>query len=173
MRQQPGPEQREFMLRTVAEVMRTDPVTIAAGETVLMAWELLERSGRRHLPVMRPDGRCVGLLDRADLAVACAAPATSLTALRVGDLVLGRRPAVVHAGESVRRAVRRMSSTGAEALPVLGDNGSLVGLLTAPDLIAALAGHAPPEEPAHPWEVPFPVMPGLPPKRRNRTTGVP
>jgi CBS domain-containing protein len=116
------------------------------------------------------------VLDRADLAVACAAPATSLTGQRVADLLIGRRPPVVHTGESVRRAARLMCSTRAEALPVLGDQGHLVGMLTVGDIVAALADRLPPEPEgtAGPRpQVPFPVMPGLPPPRRDRATGVP
>ncbi|MET9883363.1 CBS domain-containing protein [Streptomyces sp. NPDC006430] len=79
--------------------------TVDVGETVLVAWELLQRSGSRHLPVVRPDGSCAGLLDRADVAVACAAPAVSLSALRVDDLLRGQGLALVHAEQSVRHAV--------------------------------------------------------------------
>ncbi|MFE4337095.1 CBS domain-containing protein [Streptomyces sp. NPDC056831] len=85
--------EQEVLARTVAVVMRTAVVTIDVDETVLVAWELLERSGSRHLLVVHPDGRCAGLLDGADVAVACAAPASSLSGLRVGDLLppAGRR----------------------------------------------------------------------------------
>lgn len=70
MERQPGEIHDEQVLaRTVADVMRTAAVTIAVEETVLVAWELLERSGSRHLSVVHPDGRCAGLLDRADMAV--------------------------------------------------------------------------------------------------------
>jgi CBS domain-containing protein len=57
--------------RSVAEVMSTVLYAVAEDEGVLVAWEHLERSGCRHLPVLRADGRCVGLLDRADQALSC------------------------------------------------------------------------------------------------------
>ncbi|MEU2133524.1 CBS domain-containing protein [Streptomyces sp. NPDC018352] len=92
---QPGVvhDEQEVLARTVAAVMRTAAVTIDIDETVLVAWELLERSGSRYLPVVHSDGRCVGLLDRADMAVVCAAPAVSLSGLRVGDLHPAHRSA--------------------------------------------------------------------------------
>ncbi len=83
--------------------MRTSVVTVAAGETVLVAWELLERTRARHLPVVRSDGRCAGVLDRAEVAVACAAPAVALSRRYAGDLLRSRRCAVVHQDDPVGR----------------------------------------------------------------------
>jgi len=55
--------------------MSTVLYAVTEDEGALVAGELLERSGCRHLPLVRADSRCAGLLDRADLAVACARPA--------------------------------------------------------------------------------------------------
>ncbi|WP_171113541.1 MULTISPECIES: CBS domain-containing protein [Streptomyces] len=125
---------------------RTAAVTIAVDETVFVAWELLERSASHHLPGMHPDGRCAGLLDWADVAVACAAPAASLSGaslsgLRVDELLPGHRPALFHAEQTVRHAANLMTYTQAEALPVLDEDGCFAWVLTAADIIAALAGH--------------------------------
>lgn len=176
MEQQPGAahDEQEVLARTVAVVMRTAVVTVAVDETVLVAWELLERSGSRHLPVVHPDGRCAGLLDRADVAVACAAPAASLSGLRVGDLLTGHRPALIHVGQSVCHAADLMSYTEADALPVLREDGRLAGVLTASDIVAALVGRPVQKEPADTRpQAPPTVLPGLPPRRGYRGTAVP
>ncbi|WP_053747467.1 HPP family protein [Streptomyces sp. MMG1533] len=176
MEQQPRTvhDEQEVLARTVAVVMRTAVVTVAVDETVLVAWELMERSGSRHLPVVRPDGRCAGLLDRADVAVACAAPASSLSGLRVGDLLPGHRPALVHAEQTVRHAADLMSCTEVDALPVLGEDGRLAGVLTAFDVVAALSGRPVRREPAETQpQAPPTVLPGLPPRRGYRGTAVP
>ncbi|MPY47894.1 CBS domain-containing protein [Streptomyces acidicola] len=176
MEQQPGtvPDEREVLARTVAVVMHTAVVTIAVDETVLVAWELLERSGSRHLPVVRPDGRCAGLLDRAEVAVACATPAASLSGLRVDQLLPGHRPAHVHVEQTVRHAADIMSYTEADALPVLEEDGRLAGVLTAADIVAALAGRPAQKEPADTRpQAPPTVLPGLSPLRGHRGTAVP
>ncbi|WP_159765930.1 CBS domain-containing protein [Streptomyces sp. HM190] len=176
MEQQPGAahDEQEVLARTVADVMRTAVVTIAVDETVLVAWELLERSGSRHLPVVRQDGRCAGLLDRADVAVACAAPAASLSSLRVDELLPAHRPALVHAEQTVRHAADLMSCTEADALPVLEEDRRLAGVLTAADIVAALAGRPVRKEPADTRpQAPSTVLPGLPPRRSYRGTAVP
>lgn len=174
--QQPGAVhgEQEVLARTVAVVMRAAVVTIDVDETVLVAWELLERSGSRHLPVVHPDGRCAGLLDRADVAVVCAAPAASLSGLRVRDLLPARRSALVHVEQTVRHAADLMSYTEADALPVLEEDGRLAGVLAAADIVAALAGHPVQKEPADMRpRVPSTVLPGLPPRRGYRGTAVP
>jgi CBS domain-containing protein len=176
MEQQPGAvhDEQEVLARTVAVVMRSAVVTIAVDETVLVAWELLERSGSRHLPVVHPDGRCAGLLDRADVAVACAAPAASLSGLRVDELLPGHRTALVHAEQTVRHAADLMSCTEADALPVLEKDGRLAGMLTAADIVAALAGRPARKEPTDTRpQAPPTVLPGLPPRRGYRGTAVP
>ncbi|MFF1650456.1 HPP family protein [Streptomyces sp. NPDC058240] len=174
--QQPGVGhgEQEVLARTVAVVMRTAAVTIDVDETVLVAWELLERSGSRYLPVVHSDGRCAGLLDRADVAVVCAASAASLSGLRVRDLLPAHRSALVHAGQTVRHAADLMSCTEADAVLVLEEDGCLVGVLTAADIVAALAGRPVQKEPAdiRP-QAPFTVLPGLPPRRGCRGTAVP
>ncbi|OSY52811.1 CBS domain-containing protein [Streptomyces fradiae ATCC 10745 = DSM 40063] len=173
-----GPRAVPVLERPVREVMRTLLVTVAAGETLLVAWELLERSGARHLPVVLPDGRCSGLLERAEVAVACAAPAVTLSRRHARDLVRYRRCAVVHREDSVGRAVDVMDANRCDALPVVGDAGVLAGLFTAADVVSALAGHGLEVPPGgggqRSYPFPYPVMPGLPPRPdEDRVSPVP
>ncbi|MCQ0025041.1 CBS domain-containing protein [Streptomyces somaliensis DSM 40738] len=171
----PVPGDAPVLERAVRDVMRTSLVTVAAGETVLAAWELLERSDARHLPVVLPDGRCVGLLDRAEVAVACAAPAVSLSRRYARDLLRRRRCVVVHEVDTVGRAVAVMDANGCDAVPVVGDDGALAGLLAAGDVVAALAGRRPGALPGAGGRppYPYPVVPGLPPRREDRVPPVP
>ncbi|MFF3608397.1 CBS domain-containing protein [Streptomyces sp. NPDC002463] len=166
-------EQQEVLARTVGAVMRPAVVTVDVGETVLVAWELLQRSGSRHLPVVRPDGRCAGLLERADVAVACGAPAVALSELRVDELLRGHGPVLVHVEQTVRHAVDLMTYTGADALPVLAEDGCLAGVLTAAGIVAALVGQQLREESADRRPQAPTVLPGLPPRRSYRGTAFP
>ncbi|MET9885619.1 CBS domain-containing protein [Streptomyces sp. NPDC006430] len=163
------------MSLSVGEIMRTDVVAVAADETVLMAWELLERTGAAHLPVLLPDGRCSGLLDRCDIAVACSQPAVGLSAQDVSTLVAGRRWAAVRAEESVRKAAVAMTDNDCDALPVLGSGGRLVGVLTASDVVAALVRHPAPVRRAGEGSPigPATLTPGLRPRRDERVNPVP
>ncbi|MEU9045717.1 CBS domain-containing protein [Kitasatospora sp. NPDC048343] len=110
--------------------------------------------------------------------MACAAPATALTGTTVSDLPQGRRPgpAVVHPGDTLHRAAVVLSLAGVDALVVSGDRGRLVGLVTASDLVAAFAGRQPARwmiVPEGRQEEPHLLLPGRPPHRPERRTGVP
>ncbi|WP_225101714.1 HPP family protein [Streptomyces sp. CoH27] len=157
----------------VAALMNGTPYSISEDETLLTAWELVERSGQRHLPVVRQDGCCAGVLDRAELAVACAEPAVALSRRRVCDLVHGRRTVTVHPEESTPSAAAVMTEEHLDALPVTDQHGRLTGLLTAGDYVAAAAGlvrHTGPAQQAPHLCAP---LPGLPPRRRERERGIP
>lgn len=156
----------------VRDLMSAAPYSISEDESLLMAWELLERSGQRYVPVLRKDGRCTGVLGRAELAMACAAPGTVLSRRRLCDLVRGRRTSAVHAEDSMRHAAVVMTENGTDALPVTDEHGRLAGLLTAQDYVVAAAGLPPRAEPA-PGTSPISVLPGLPPRPWTRDEGIP
>ncbi|MCH0559246.1 MULTISPECIES: CBS domain-containing protein [Streptomyces] len=155
----------------VRSLMDTAPYSISENESVLMAWEVIERSEQRQLPVVRQDGCCAGLLDRAELAVACAVTAAALSRRTVRDLVHARRTATVHPEDSALYAARVMTEEHVEALPVTDPHGRLVGLLTARDYVACVAGlHrqavAAPDQPARV------TLPGLPPRSTEQVRGI-
>lgn len=158
---------------SVGALMDEAPYSIGEDETVLMAWEVVERSGQSHLPVVRHDGCCAGVLDRAELAVACADPAVTLSRRTVRDLVRGRRTVTVHPEESTLRAAAVMTEERIAALPVTDPHGRLTGLLTAQDYVAAAAGLHRPTGPARPAALVRATLPGLPPRRREREHGIP
>ncbi|ANP51660.1 CBS domain-containing protein [Streptomyces griseochromogenes] len=156
---------------SVGALMDRTPYSISEDETLLMAWEVCERSRQCHVPVVRQDGCCAGVLDRAELAVACGDPAVTLSCKRVRDLVHGRRTVTVHAEDSVVRAAAVMTEECLDALPVTDPHGKLVGLVTARDYVAWAAG-------LHSRAMPVSqgparaTLPGLPPRRSARERGI-
>ncbi|MFE0515622.1 HPP family protein [Streptomyces sp. NPDC058964] len=156
---------------SVGALMDEAPYSISEDETLLMAWEVVERSGQRHLPVVRPDGCCAGVLDRAELAVACAAAATTLSPRRVRDLVHSHRTVTVHPEDSLLRAAAVMTQEHLDALPVTELHGRLVGLLTARDYVASAAGLHRRVKPASSGPARA-TLPGLPPRRAERDHGI-
>ncbi|OIK25108.1 HPP family protein [Streptomyces malaysiense] len=148
----------------VRSLMDAAPYSINEDESVLIAWEVMERSEQRHLPVVRQNGCCAGLLERAELAVVCAGPASELSRRRVCELVHERRTATVQPEDSVARAAAVMTTEHLDALPVTDRHGRLVGLLTARAYVAFAAGmpgrtKPPAEGPARS------ALSGLPPHR--------
>ncbi|WP_406289271.1 HPP family protein [Embleya sp. NBC_00896] len=151
--------------RDVAEVMSTALLTVAGDESLLMAWELMQRTGFHHLPVVDEEGRCVGLIERSELAVACALPAISLAERYVGDLLPGGSQPHVPLSARIADVADVMTDNAVDALAVTDDSGALIGLVTARDLVSALAGRTSPHGLTDRGPVLFRLEPVLPPNR--------
>jgi len=119
---------------SIADVMSRVLFTVAVDETVTLAWELLRRSGYHHLPVVDDVGNCVGLLGATELGVA-SAHAWPLEPTPVLELLERRSTPTVRAGETVQGAANLMARHQVDGLPVVDDDGVLVGLITAWDLV--------------------------------------
>ncbi|MFC9930897.1 HPP family protein [Streptomyces sp. NPDC127190] len=169
--ERPVPRGSAPELPAVRTLMDAAPYSVGEDESLLLAWEVMERSRQRHLPVVRPDGCCAGLVDRAELALACAGAATEVSRRRVWELVHARRTCTVHPDDSTRHAAAVMKQEQLDALPVTDPHGLLVGLLTAGDYVAFAAGlpRRPRPLPGQPARA---FLPGLPPRGVTREHGI-
>jgi CBS domain-containing protein len=139
-----------FEERPVAEVMSGGTLAVTATDSALIAWELMRRDGRHHIPVISADGRCIDVLDAETMAAAWEGGGPDRMRTPVSALV-GRRPLPrVGAGESVADAARAMLAAGTDVVPVVDRDGLLVGLFTTRDLVALAAGQ---EREAEPQQV--------------------
>ena len=119
---------------TVRSVMTARVLAIAPNAPLEVALRLMTESGVRHLPVIDGD-RCVGLLHEAD--VLWTLWTHGPVARDVG--VCCRTPApMVTIDDSVTAAAARIDDSGGDAALVT-DNGTLVGIITATDLVCYLA----------------------------------
>ncbi|TYB43937.1 CBS domain-containing protein [Actinomadura chibensis] len=126
--------------RAVAELMSRDLLTIAEDESVLMAWELMCKAEVHHLPVADVQGGFLGVVDAQTLTAAWNATTPRDARRPVTTLLPHRHPAAVRPRATVAEAARAMLEAGTDYTPVTDEHGALVGLVTARDLIAALAG---------------------------------
>ena len=131
----------------VRQIMTPRVVAITADADLLIASRLMVARSVRHLPVM-DGGRCCGLLLEIDVLQAMASADNPLirSPLLVGELC---RPASTVRPEDRRSvAARQLRDTGLDAVLVCAGD-SVVGILTATDLIRSLAeevGDAPTAE---------------------------
>ncbi|TDE33956.1 CBS domain-containing protein [Actinomadura sp. 6K520] len=126
--------------RIAADVMTRDLLTIAASESVLMAWELMCKAEVHHLPVVDDEGGFLGVVDAQTLASTWNS-ATPRDARRpVTVLLPPRPPTAVRPSAAMPEVAGTMLEAAADYVPVTNGYGVLVGLITARDLIAALAG---------------------------------
>jgi CBS domain-containing protein len=115
---------RDVMTTAVVTARETDPVEAAAVDML--------RGRHSSLPVVDGDGRVLGIVSEADLLGGAAAR-------RPGPLTVGRvmtAPAVtVPADATVASARAMIVERGLRTLPVVADDGRLVGVLGRSDLV--------------------------------------
>jgi len=130
--------------RTVSELMESEIVTLAAGDRLDLADDVMRLGRVRHIPVLE-DGRVVGIVTHRDLLAASLSKALSFdpqhrrTFMRSVDVgeVMTREPVTVGPEASLREAARLMIGRRIGCLPVVRPDGTLVGLLTETDLLRA------------------------------------
>jgi CBS domain-containing protein len=137
------------MSMTVKEFMSGDPVWVAPGTSALEAYETMLRHGIRHLPVVGPASRVVGVLTADDLAAALALPLRPRRGLAPGEAraalewcvgeIMTHAPRTVGRDATLAVAAELMAEGRFGCLPVVDGLGRLEGLLSETDLLHALA----------------------------------
>src|SRR5215470_7111471 len=125
--------------------MTENPVTARPDTSLREAVALMRDSRIRHLPVVEDGGRQVGMLTDRDVRHAALVPALAehlpwelrrLKTLRVRD-VMTWTVVTIHTEATIAQAGVTMVQRRIGSLPVV-DNGRLVGILTATDVLGAL-----------------------------------
>lgn len=82
--------------------------------------------------------RATGIITDRDIVTAQLARAADLSRLSAGD-VMTRNPLVIAENEPVDGAIAHLRARGVRRAPVVAQDGTLVGLISADDLLAYLA----------------------------------
>lgn len=151
------------MAERIREIMDASPVTVPPDASVEDVLAALREHQLPGLPVVDPDGRCVGIVTEADLVLPDEDGDLHLPhyvnlfggtvfleslgrfegrlrkafAATAADMMT-RDPDTVDPDTSVREAARLIHETGHNRLPVVED-GRLVGVVTRLDVLGALA----------------------------------
>jgi len=135
---------RRARAMSVRERMSRGVTTVRPDVTLGHAARLMRARKIRHLPVVAPGGRLVGIVTASDLRQALFAPAllangenlaSVLDALAVEDVMI-RSVVTVRPMVAIRDAARLMHERRIGALPVV-ERGRLVGILTETDVLRA------------------------------------
>lgn len=129
-----------------AQVMRQDVITGEADWRAAEAWQQLIQHGIHVLPLMS-SGRLIGLISDKDLLREMAGvghqarEGKAFNQLNAQDVI--SRPLITAAPDTdVRDVARVMLVQDLRAMPILGDDEQLVGLITRSDLLLALTNHS-------------------------------
>jgi len=124
----------ERQVREVEKVKRsangiiTDPVTLGPNERVSTAQDVMEQNNISGIPITQ-DGRLVGILTRRDLRFLEDREAA------IAGVMTGRENLVTAPAEtSLEEAERILVRNRIEKLPLVDDEGRLIGLITIKDI---------------------------------------
>ena len=129
---------------TVSKNMTINPVTTTPDMGVFEAFELMKSEGVQRLPVLDNDGNLVGIISEKNITSAAADRKVSivefallLSKIKVGD-VMTKEVITVSVDDPVEMAARKMSDNDISILPVVDNNGKLVGVVSRSDLFRLL-----------------------------------
>ena len=124
------------MHKTIQQAMTTDPKTVASSTTVQEAAKAMKSENVGSLPIVDGD-RLVGVVTDRDIAIRVVAegrgPETTVGEIASKDVV------TVDPQQSIEEAARQMAEHQVRRLPVVEEDGKLVGILAQADV--AQSGH--------------------------------
>lgn len=138
------------MPRTVADIMTREVVTLREEDNLVSVSPIMTRLRVRHLPVV--DGtKLVGLLTHRDLLRLSLNALDAITQSRDRDAkaqtfvakVMNRDVRTVGPDVAISIAARQLIDNKFGCLPVVDDEGNLVGIVTEHDFLKELVGAHP------------------------------
>ncbi|MDP2700453.1 MAG: CBS domain-containing protein [Candidatus Rokubacteria bacterium] len=121
--------------QNVGDIMTRPPRTLDVTASVMDAATIM-REGDFGDVVVLEEGRLCGILTDRDIVVRVLATGDDPSSVRVGD-VCSRELVTVSEGDGIGDAVRLVRAKAVRRLPVLDDDGRLVGILSLGDLALA------------------------------------
>ena len=125
--------------------MKKNVITIDASDSMLDATKIMKEHGIRHLPVLRK-GKLVGILTDRDLKKASPSEATTLEVhellyllanIKVEE-IMTKNPFTVPYNYTVEEAADILLAKKISGLPVVDDEGNVVGMMTQTDIFKVL-----------------------------------
>lgn len=127
----------------VGSICRRNVVMIRPFDELTTAARLMRENHIGYLIVVEPSlgdqfFKPVGVLTDRDIVVTVIARETDPRTLKVGD-VMTQQPVVAKEEDSSATALQEMRRIGVRRLPVVGERGQLVGILSLDDILDVLA----------------------------------
>jgi acetoin utilization protein AcuB len=128
----------------VKDWMTKDPVTITDETSMMKAIHLMKERRFRRLPVLH-EGKLVGMVTDRDLKEASPSKATTLDVHELYYLlaelqikeIMTKNPLSLSPEDTVEHAAQLMLEKTISGLPVVDNNGKLVGIITQSDVFKA------------------------------------
>ncbi len=115
------------------DVMTPEPSRIAPNDSVTTVARRMRDEGIGPLPVVDAQDRLVGIVTDRDLAVRVVAEGKGPNEVRVAD-VMTKSPATCRPDDDTSAALAIMEEQQVRRVPVVGDDGELLGIVSEADL---------------------------------------
>lgn len=126
----------------INRIMTASPAIIAPGDLLADARDLFESTGMHHVPVV-DNGELVGILSATDfLKLHLLKSSVPLDKAKVRH-IMQANPVVLPYSATLRDAADKFLVGEFHALPVIDDDGTVVGIVTTSDLVQYLLHHVP------------------------------
>jgi CBS domain-containing protein len=131
-----------YTVRTAGDVMDRRPPIADQHTSLWRAWGRLRGADCRHLVVVDSRLRPVGVLEERDLALRWPPGPFEAHRVPLRHVVRGHSRPQARSGDDVATVARAMLAARTDAVPVVDDDGRLVGLVTARHCTELVASHA-------------------------------
>lgn len=125
---------------TVKEIMRSSPLTVPAGVTVLQAAKAMQKQDSSCV-FIESKGKIIGIVTERDLARRVIARGASPNKVKV-ESVMTSPIIVVSPDAKIEDALKTMVTNKVRRLPVVDEKTGLAGLVSVTDIANALAEKA-------------------------------
>lgn len=133
----------------VKDWMSTDVITVKAGDKMPDALAIMKGHDIRMLPVM-DGGRLAGIVSDGDMKRASASDATTLEVKEYKSLlytievrdIMTKDPITIHPDFTMEEAAEILLENKISGLPVIDDQGDIVGVITQTDMFKAMVSLA-------------------------------
>lgn len=123
------------MAQNISEVMTSNPRTVSTSTSVVEAARLMKSEDVGSVPILEDD-RLVGVVTDRDIAIRVAAEAKDVQSTTVGEIA-SRDVVTIDPQQSLDEAARLMAQHQVRRLPVVEEDGRLVGIVAQADVAQA------------------------------------
>jgi len=123
------------MGQTVQDVMTRDPGAVEASAPIIEAAEIMLREDVGSVPILE-DGRLAGMLTDRDIVLRVVAEGRDARTITCAEIA-SRQLATIDPQQPLEEALRLMGEHQVRRLPVVEEDGKLVGILAQADVARA------------------------------------
>jgi CBS domain-containing protein len=130
----------------IAVIHRREPVTVRPGTNIAECLRAIQRSGTSDsVFVTEPDGKLVGVLTERDIFGRLVGDAKDVDLAAAVETCMTTEPMTLRLDQHVRDAIDLMQTGRYRNVPVIDDDGMLVGVVRQVDILKFLAESFPEE----------------------------